>query len=90
MVWLKYRISIFDGRFENYTVNDGLADNEILKIFVSTLKTESGCFCFNGSLTEWKAKITINQNSPLFKKLATANFTETFYANDHDSIWVYK
>ncbi|MFN8317906.1 MAG: histidine kinase [Saprospiraceae bacterium] len=83
-------ISIFDGRlWKNYTVNDGLADNEILKIRRDP-KDRIWLFCFNGSLNVMEGnKMLSIKNSPLLKKLGYGQFYRTFYANDHDSIWVY-
>lgn len=83
-------VSKFDGRlWKNYTVNDGLADNEILKIRRDP-KDRIWLFCFNGSLNVMEGnKMLSTKNSTLLKKLGYGQFYRTFYANKHDSIWVY-
>ena len=72
-------ISIFDGRlWKNYTVNDGLADNEILKIRRDP-KDRIWLFCFNGSLNVMEGnKMLSIKTAHCLRNWATANFTEHF------------
>lgn len=83
-------ISKFDGRvWKNYTVDDGLADNEILKIR-KDFKNRIWLFCFNGSLNVMEGKkIHSPKNHKLLRELGYGQFFRSFYANTNDSIWVY-
>lgn len=83
-------VSKFDGKsWKNYSVDDGLGDNEILKIRMDA-KSRIWLFCFNGALNVIdNDTIHSPKNNKTLKQLGFGQFYRTYYANANDSIWVY-
>ncbi|MBK8111315.1 MAG: hypothetical protein IPK46_13770 [Saprospiraceae bacterium] len=83
-------VSKFDGKsWKNYSVDDGLGDNEILKIRMDA-KSRIWLFCFNGALNVIDGDtIHSPKNNKILKQLGFGQFYRTYYANANDSIWVY-
>lgn len=83
-------VSKFDGKnWKNYSLDDGLGDNEILKIRMDA-KSRIWMFCFNGALSVLEDDtIHSPKNNKMLMQLGFGQFYRTFYANANDSIWVH-
>jgi len=90
LIWIAtdYGISRFDGlTFKNFTIVDGLPDNEILYFFKDS-KLRIWLIGFNGKLGYLQNnKFYNSKNSEFLKKLNFNNFVSDVFEDSNQNIW---
>lgn len=89
-IWMCTRagVSRFDGKkFTNYTLNDGLAENEILSLAMDS-RQRIWFLGLSGTLSYFKDGKFFNAgNDPLLKKMTVANSFTFFYEDKLQRLW---
>jgi len=85
-----YGVSKFDGLvFNNFTVNDGLAGNEVLKLFKDS-KNRIWMSFFNGGICFFKdGKIYNSKNTSFLKNIMLTKFVHTIFEDSSGNIWFF-
>jgi len=83
-----YGVSKFDGLvFNNFTVNDGLAGNEVLKLFKDS-KNRIWMSFFNGGICFFKdGKIYNSKNTSFLKNIILTKFVHAIFEDSSGNIW---
>ncbi|MDP3352733.1 MAG: two-component regulator propeller domain-containing protein, partial [Flavobacteriaceae bacterium] len=84
-----FGLSKFDGvNFKNYTIEDGLPDNEILRMFKDS-KQRIWLFGFNGNIAYIKdQKIYNKSNTAFLKKFNFSSYIHDFHEDSNGNIWL--
>ncbi len=81
-------VSRFDGKnFKNFTVDDGIGDNEVLGLFLDS-RQRLWFTGFNGSLSFYKDGVIYNKNNCIYlKDFHASNYINNTWEDSHANIY---